>query len=92
MRRRQFIAGVVGAVAFRHERCAPSKGVAIRERFKFFALQEIYSITWSARSKIDCGAVRPNALAVLRLMINLISVDCCTGKSAGFSPLRMRPT
>ena len=37
------------------------------------------------------GTVRPSALAVLRLMINSTFVSCCTGKSAGFSPLRMRP-
>ena len=31
----------------------------------------------------------PNVLAVFRLMINSTLVDCCTGKSAGFSPLRI---
>jgi hypothetical protein len=34
---------------------------------------------------------RPSALAVLRLMTSSIFVTCCTGRSAGFSPLRMRP-
>ena len=33
----------------------------------------------------------PCALAVLRLMTSSTLVDCCTGRSAGFSPLRMRP-
>ncbi len=37
------------------------------------------------------GTVRPKALAVLRLMISSTLVACWTGKSAGFSPLRMRP-
>ena len=37
------------------------------------------------------GMVRPRALAVLRLMVSSIFTDCCTGRSAGFSPLRMRP-
>ena len=32
------------------------------------ARQPAYSITSSARCKIDCGTVRPNALAVFRLM------------------------
>ena len=36
--------------------------------------------------------VRPSDLAVLRLMSNSIFTACCTCRSAGFSPLRMRPT
>ena len=35
--------------------------------FNCFALLNLYWITSSARSKIDCGTVRPSALAVLRL-------------------------
>src|SRR6266511_100475 len=50
-----------------------------------------YSITSSARPSSDSGTVRPSAFAVLRLMINSTLVDCCTGRSAGFSPLRIRP-
>src|SRR5262249_13826310 len=50
-----------------------------------------HSITSSARSKIDCGTVRPSPVAVLRLILSSTFVDCCTGKSAGFSPLIMRP-
>jgi hypothetical protein len=34
--------------------------------------------------------VSPSVFAVLRLMTRLNLVDCTTGKSAGFSPLRMR--
>ena len=34
---------------------------------------------------------RPSALAVLRLMTSSTLVDCMTGRSAGFSPLRIRP-
>ena len=33
--------------------------------------------------------VRPSAFAVLRLITSSNLVGCCTGKSAGFSPLRM---
>jgi hypothetical protein len=47
-----------------------------------------YSITWSARNKIDCGIVRPSALAVLRLITRSILVGCSTGKSAGLPPGR----
>ena len=37
------------------------------------------------------GTVRPSLLAVLRLMISSTFVICCTGRSVGFSPLRIRP-
>ena len=50
-----------------------------------------HSITSSARPSSVSGTVRPSALAVLRLMTNSTLVACCTGRSAGFSPLRMRP-
>src|SRR5262249_61298726 len=51
-----------------------------------------YSITSSAVASTFGGMVRPSALAVFRLMINSYLVDCTTGRSPGFSPLRMRPT
>lgn len=51
----------------------------------------IYSITSSARPRSEIGIVMPRAVAVLRLMISSTFVDCCTGMSAGFSPLRIRP-
>src|SRR5262249_1756955 len=47
-----------------------------------------HSITSSARLSNGSGTVKPSAFAVLRLMINSIFVACCTGRSAGFSPLR----
>jgi hypothetical protein len=50
-----------------------------------------YSITSSARATICVGIVRPSALAVLRLTASSTLVDCWTGRSAGFSPLRIRP-
>ena len=50
-----------------------------------------HSITSSARPSNVIGTVRPSALAVLRLMISSTFVDCWTGRSAGFSPLRIRP-
>ena len=51
-----------------------------------------YSITASAKEITPGGMVRPSALAVLRLITNSYAVACTTGKSAGFSPLRIRPT
>src|SRR6516165_5821863 len=50
-----------------------------------------HSITSSARPDSGSGTVMPSALAVLRLMISSTLVTCWTGRSAGFSPLRMRP-
>ena len=52
----------------------------------------IYSITSSARASNIGGTVMPSALAVLRLITSSYFVACCTGRSAGFSPLRMRST
>src|SRR5262249_7301710 len=48
-------------------------------------------ITSSARPRSDSGIVSPSALAVLRLMISSTLVACWTGRSAGFSPLSIRP-
>src|SRR4051812_38630034 len=50
-----------------------------------------HSITSSARASNVGGISRLSAFAVLRLMINSTLVDCTTGRSAGFSPLRTRP-
>src|SRR5262249_38749351 len=51
-----------------------------------------HSMTSSAIASSPGGKLRPNALAVLRLITNSNLVDCMTGKSAGFAPLRTRPT
>src|SRR5215204_5775418 len=51
-----------------------------------------YSITSSARASTVAGTSRPSAFAVLRLMTSSYLVGACTGRSAGFSPLRMRST
>jgi hypothetical protein len=49
-----------------------------------------YSITSSAVASNLSGMLSPSALAVLRLMISSNFVGTCTGRSAGFSPLRTR--
>src|SRR5262249_19682311 len=49
-----------------------------------------HSITSSARASRLGGTVRPSAFAVLRLITISIFVARWTGRSAGFSPLRMR--
>jgi len=51
-----------------------------------------YSITSSARASSVGGTVRPSAFAVLRLMTISNFVGACTGRSAGFSPLRILST
>ena len=51
-----------------------------------------YSITSSARSRIDVGSSIPIALAVLRLMAVSNFVAWSTGKSPAFAPLRILAT
>src|SRR5262249_30732530 len=55
-------------------------------------LASFHSITSSARASSVGGNSRPSALAVLRLMTRSYLIGCCTGRSEGFSPLRMRST
>ena len=50
-----------------------------------------YSITSSAIASSIGGTSKPNALAVARLSTSSNFVGCITGRSAGFSPLRVRP-
>src|SRR5262245_35757580 len=51
-----------------------------------------YSITSLARASTDTGTSMPSDFAVLRLISSSYLVGACTGRSAGFSPLRMRLT
>src|SRR5262249_57931583 len=55
-------------------------------------LAALHSNTSSARASRVGGTSRPSALAVLRLMPSSYLVGACTGRSAGFSPFRMRST
>src|SRR5262245_23701978 len=48
-----------------------------------------YSITSSARSKIDVGSVTPIAFAAFKLTTNSNWLTCSTGKSAGLAPRRI---
>jgi hypothetical protein len=49
-----------------------------------------YSITSSAIDRRLSEIFTPSALAVLRLITSSNLLDCTTGRSAGFSPLRIR--
>src|SRR5262249_15554177 len=55
-------------------------------------LASLHSITSSARASRLSDTVRPSAFAVLRLIASSYLVGACTGRSAGFSPLRIRST
>src|SRR5262249_32839260 len=48
-----------------------------------------HSITSSASNCKELGTSMPSALAVCRLMTSSNLVDCKTGRSAGFVPLRI---
>jgi hypothetical protein len=51
-----------------------------------------YSITSSAVARSVGGIVKPSVLAVLSLRTSSNLVGSCTGRSAGCSPLRIRPS
>ena len=61
-------------------------------RGEIFCRCQFYSITSSARASTVAGRSRPIALALFRLITISYFVGTCTGRSAGFSPLRMRST
>src|SRR5262249_45242003 len=51
-----------------------------------------YLITLFARASTSGGIVRPICLAAFKLITNSNLVACCTGRSAGFVPLRILST
>src|SRR5262249_44467249 len=71
---------------------ARREGPRCRATEKRDELPSPHSISSSARGSSVGGISRPSALAVLRLMTSSYLVGACTGRSAGFSPLRMRST
>ena len=72
----------------RARRARPGDECAAEERDE---LAPPHSITSSAVICMIIGTVRPSVFAVLRLSTNSNLVDCITGRSAGFSPLRIFP-
>src|SRR5262249_10515207 len=73
----------------RARRERPRRCRAAEERTE---LAPLHSITSLASARSVGGGVRPRTLAVLRLMTNSYLVGACTGKSPGFSPLKIRST
>jgi len=69
-----------------HVRFVPEADVSSRSK------ATVYSITSSARSKVDVGTDTPIALAVFKLSANSKLVGCSTGRSDGFAPLRILAT
>jgi len=65
--------------------------LSANERHSRRGKQHRYSITSSAVASSVGDTGSPSALAVFRLMDSSNLVGCTIGKSAGFSPLRMRP-
>jgi hypothetical protein len=53
--------------------------------------QRHYLIKSSARPISVFGTLTPSDLAVFRLITSSTLLACCTGRSAGLSPLRTRP-
>jgi hypothetical protein len=53
--------------------------------------RELYSMTTSARASSVGGTSTPSIRAACKFMTNSNLVDCRTGSSAGFAPLRMVP-
>src|SRR5262249_59568526 len=69
---------------------AERRGNRAAKRCNELAPFHCHSITSSARPRSVIGKVSPSVLAVFMLMISSTRVACCTGRSEGFSPLRMR--
>src|SRR5215831_9794984 len=98
--RGQEVRGVAGPLGgeepdHRQRRLLRTRRQRPRDRFAAEKCDELptaaHSITSSPSASSLSGIWRPRALAVLRLMNNSSFVTCWTGRSAGFSPLKMRP-
>src|SRR6516164_7600614 len=72
--------------------CVDSLNSPPKADIRIAAKKHRYSITSSARASSVVGTSRPSAFAVFRLIASSYLVGACTGRSAGFSPLRMRST
>src|SRR6516225_1979831 len=82
----------IATKGFRSQSHPPFLDLSWRKGSFILHLPSRHSITSSARAMSVDGTSRPSALAVLRLITSSYLVGVCTGRSAGFSPLRMRST
>src|SRR6266545_7112554 len=76
-----------------HRTFVSEVGTSVQCQKATYAVQQraAYSMTSSARASSVGGTLRPRARAVGRFIANTNLADCTTGKSAGFSPLIIRP-
>ena len=74
-------------------RCRPSwpASETVHNPGLYAVQHKVYSITSSARPSSEFGTLMPSVFAVFRLRISSTFIACCTGRSEGFSPWRMRP-
>lgn len=77
------------AVSAGPQTASPIGAIAAAARSKR-ARRRLYSITSSARASKAGGTTRSIAFAVRALTISSTLVGPCTGRSAGFSPFRIR--
>src|SRR5262249_40024568 len=78
----------VRRIGLRKRRNRPRRRSAPEQRDE---LAPPHSITSSAVAMSVGGTARPSIRAVWALITSSNLVDCTTGRSAGFAPLRMRP-
>ena len=75
-----------------YPRTRPHRRVLLSDATGQWRHRPAYSITSPASARSVGGTVKPSALAVFKLITKSYLVGCKTGRSAGFSPLRIRPT
>jgi len=87
--------GVLGACRTRKSRGLKRKVPTSQPRPSSLIERPIpgsHSITSSATARSCGGTATPSTAAVLRFRTSSILVGCITGRSAGLSPLTIRPT
>jgi hypothetical protein len=79
----------IAAKGFRSHSHPPFLDLSWRKGSFILKLSSRHSITSSASNCNEFGTSSPSTLAVCRLMTNSNLVDCWTGSSSGFAPLRI---
>src|SRR5262249_45954203 len=78
---------LISLLRVRRERPCNSRAAEKRDELAAF-----HSITSSASRRKESRTVRPSAFAAIILTISSNLIGDCTGRSAGFSPRKMRST
>src|SRR5262249_20684691 len=82
----------IATKGFRSQSHPPFLDLSWRKGSFILNLPSHHSITSSAIANTPGGTTSPSAFAVFMLITSTNLVGCITGRSAGLSPLRMRPT